>query len=183
MKNNSADIFKSFSRKLYSFIANRVSSVEDAEDILQEVFLRFLQAEETHPVGQVSAWLYKVARSRIIDFRRKRHEESMPQDVSQAEDGAFIKEVTDVLIDEGQSSDKAYLCELVWEELEQALDELPTEQRVVFEQTELDGVSFKELSEKTNIPINTLLSRKHYAIKYLREQLKDIYEDLLDDKS
>ena len=88
---------------------------------------------------------------------------------------------TEVLIDEDQSPEREYLKNLIWEELEAALDELPKEQKYVFEKTELDGVSFKELSRQSNISVKTLLSRKHYAVLYLRKRLREVYEDFLEE--
>ena len=179
MNNNIADIFNMYRRKLLVFINDRVSREEDAEDILQDVFLRLIQTEETTSVMQISGWLYRVARNCIIDRSRKQQEERIPQVIIQQGDDLFIREITEVLNDENQSPEKEYLRTLVWEELEKALDELPLEQRVIFEQTELNGVTFRELSIENGIPVETLLSRKHYAVKHLRKRLKEIYEDLL----
>lgn len=106
----------------------------------------------------------------------------MPQIAVQRNDDSFLREVTEILVDEDLSPDKEYLRTLVWEELEKALSELPPEQRIVFEQTELQGITFKELSASSGIAVKTLLSRKHYAVKYLRQQLKKVYEALLYDE-
>lgn len=182
MKNNVSDLFNRYRRKLFLFIADRVPLQEDAEDILQDVFLRFLQAEETSPVLQASGWLYKVARNCIIDKSRKKQDERMPQIATQDDGDTFVREVTEVLVDEEQSPEKEYLRALVWEQLEDALDELPQEQKYVFEETELKGVSFKELSVQTHLSVETLLSRKHYAVKFLRKRLKSIYEELLSEE-
>lgn len=181
MKNNIAEIFEKYRRKLLAFISDRVPEEEDAEDILQDVFLRLIQTEETTSVMQVSGWLYQVARNSIIDRSRKQTEERIPQNAIQKGEDTFIYEVTEILADDDLSPDKEYLKALVWEELGQALDELPSEQRFVFEQTELNGVSFKELSSQTGVPVKTLLSRKHYAVKHLRKRLKEVYEALLYD--
>lgn len=163
MKNNVADIFKKYRQKLLAFIRDKVQKEEDAEDILQDVFLRLIQTEENTSILQISGWLYQVARNSIIDRNRKQQEERMPQIAVQRNDDSFLREVTEILVDEDLSPDKEYLRTLVWEELEKALSELPPEQRIVFEQTELQGITFKELSASSGIAVKTLLSRKHYA--------------------
>lgn len=182
MKNNVADIFKKYRQKLLAFIRDKVRQEEDAEDILQDVFLRLIQTEKNTSIMQISGWLYQVARNSIIDRNRKQQEEHMPQIAVQRNDDSSLREVTEILVDEDLSPDKEYLRTLVWEELEKALSELPTEQRIVFEQTELQGIIFKELSTSSGIAVKTLLSRKHYAVKYLRQQLKKVYEALLYDE-
>lgn len=179
MKNNVADLFDTYRQKLLFFIRDRIADKDEAEDILQDVFLGFIRAEETAPILRASGWLYRAARNRIIDKNRKKQEERLP--VAGQED-AFVREVTEVLADEDRSPEKEYLRTLVWEELEKALDDLPPEQKYVFEQTELNGLSFKELSADSGVAIETLLSRKHYAVKHLRKQLKEIYEVLLSDE-
>lgn len=181
MGNNVADIFNRYRRKLLAFVRDRVPD-DDAEDILQDVFLRLIQTESSDSVMQVSGWLYQTARNRITDYYRKQREEELPPVGSERGDGTFIREVSDVLNDDERSPEKEYLRALVWEELEKALGELPDEQRTVFEQTELCGISFRELSEKSGVSVKTLLSRKHYAVKYLRERLKEIYEAILYDE-
>ena len=182
MKNNVADIFKSYRRKLLAFIRDKVSEEEDAEDILQDVFLRFMQTEENTSILQVSGWLYRVARNSIIDRSRKKQEERMPLKASQQGDEVFLREITEVLIDEDQSPEQEYIRRLVWNELETALGELPAEHREAFEMTELQGMSFKELALHTGTATETLISRKHYAVTHLRKRLKHIYETLLDDE-
>ena len=144
-----ADIFRKYQAQLKGFIAKRVSSKEDSEDILQNVFYQFMKSDqEDNPIEQIAAWLYSVARNQIIDRSRKHREEEMP-----------------------------YLSNN--EELENALLELPGEQRTVFELTELEGIPFKEIAESTGIPVNTLISRKRYAILFLRKRLYSLYEDIL----
>ena len=175
---NVAEIFKKYRRQLFSFIRYRTSE-DEAEDILQDVFLRFIQADNVSPINQVSSWLFQTARNKIIDNGRKCKEERMPEIVIQQDGDTFMQQVTDFLIDEEQSPEKEYLKSVVWEELEKALYELPEEQRYVFEQTELNGLTFIELSEMCKTPVNTLISRKHYAVRYLRKRLKNIYESLI----
>jgi RNA polymerase sigma factor (sigma-70 family) len=175
-----SDIFRKYQSQLKGFIAKRVPSKEDCEDILQNVFYQLSRVDMSeNPISQVSAWLYSVARNQIIDRSRKKREEEMPFFSDRDEEGGFVREVTEVLMDENQSPEIDYIRSLVWEELDIALSELPVEQRDVFDLTELQGFSFKEISEVTGISVNTLISRKRYAVLYLRKRLQYLYEDLL----
>lgn len=181
VKQSVTDIVKSYQAQLKGYIAKRVNGQEDREDILQEVFYQLSKVDlEENPIEQISAWLYSVARSKIIDRSRKKKELSLTVqgDSSNDEDG-FVAELTDLLFDEDSSPETAYLKSLVWVELEDALSELPQEQRTVFELTELEGFSFNEIAQSTGIAVNTLISRKHYAVKYLRKRLSGIYNDFI----
>lgn len=180
-KNNPAEVFENYRRQLRAFIARRVDSEAEGEDILQEVFMRFVQTDTVNPIGQVAAWLFRTARNRIIDHSRKRREVRMPQMREQDDESGFVSEITALLADDSSSPEMEYLRALVWEEVEKALGELPAAQHDVFELTEMEGFTFRELAEDTGIPVATLLSRKHYAIKYLRSRLADIYEAFLTD--
>lgn len=172
-------IYREYHSELRGFISKRVSFKEDVEDILQNVFYSLSKIDMVEsPIEKISSWLYKVAKNNIIDRSRKKKEERMPQ-IKEKSDNDFIADISELLSDEGNTPETAYLQSLFWEELNIALEELPEEQRVVFELTELQGISFKEISESTGIPVNTLISRKRYAILYLREQLKDLYEDIV----
>lgn len=172
------EVFERYRRQLRAFISRRVGSAEESEDILQEVFLRFLLSDAVDPIAQVAAWLFRTARNRIIDHRRKAREERLPQ----YDDGeGLMREITDLLADDRTSPETEYLRMMVWEELEKALDELPAAQRDVFYLTEMEGYTFRRLAEDTGIPVATLLSRKHYAVKHLRRRLAEIYEALLID--
>ncbi len=174
-----ADSFEKYRRQLLSFIRNRTSE-EEAEDTLQDVFLRFVEADRVSPITQVANWLYQAARNKIIDNSRKKREERMPEVRTEQDDGeAFMLQISELMTSDDYSPEKEQLRNAVWEELEDALADLPREQRYVFEQTEFEGRSFKDLSEETGLPVNTLISRKHYAVKYLRNQLREIYEDLV----
>lgn len=175
-----ADIFKKYQAQLRGFIARRVSSKEDSEDILQNVFYQFMKNDQAdNPIEQISAWLYSVARNQIIDRSRKHREEEMPYLSGYDEDDTFLKELSELMPDEDQSPEMDYLRAMVWEELENALLELPDEQRTVFELTELEGVPFKEIAESTGIPVNTLISRKRYAVLFLRKRLSSLYDEIL----
>lgn len=174
-----ADNFEKYRRQLLSFIRNRTSG-EDAEDTLQDVFLRLVEADRISPITQVANWLYQATRNKIIDNSRKKREERMPEIRTRQDDGAaFMVQISELMISEDYSPEKEQLRNAIWEELEDALADLPQEQRYVFEQTEFKGRTFKELSKETGLPVNTLISRKHYAVKSLRYQLREIYEDLI----
>lgn len=176
--NDASEVFERYRRQLRAFISRRVASSSEVEDILQEVFLRFVQADAATPIGQVAAWLFRVARNRIVDHSRKRRESAYPV-CEQDDDTGLVSEVTSLLADDSDTPEIRYMRALVWVELEKALDELPEPQRDVFYLTEIEGFSFRELAEDTGIPVATLLSRKHYAVRYLRTRLADIYEALL----
>ena len=164
-----SDIFRREQGRLRSFVRRRVADEGDAEDILQDVFYALVEANWlTRPVEQVSAWLFRVARNRIIDFFRKK------RPVRLEDEG-----IEDLLPSPDAGPEAAYVRSLLWEELEQALAELPEEQRAVFIAHEIDGRSFKELAQETGVSVNTLLSRKRYAVLHLRERLKEINEEIM----
>jgi RNA polymerase sigma factor (sigma-70 family) len=165
--------------RLRNFIRRRVPDQEDAEDVLQDVFYELVEAYRLmKPVEQATAWLFRVARNRIIDLFRKRRREAMrnvPPTIT--EDGERLP-LEDLLPSPDAGPDQAYVRSVLLEEIDAALDELPDEQREVFIAHEWMGYSFKEISEQTGRSINTLLSRKRYAVLYLRERLQSIYDEL-----
>jgi RNA polymerase sigma factor (sigma-70 family) len=166
------EIFRREQGRLRSFVRKRVDNEGDAEDILQDVFSALVEADWlSRPVEQAGAWLFRVARNRIVDFFRKKR--PVQFGLHQGDEG-----IEDLLPSPDAGPDAAYLRSLLWEELEQALAELPEEQRAVFIAHEIEGRSFKELSAETGVSVNTLLSRKRYAILHLRERLKDINEEI-----
>lgn len=175
-RNNPTEVFEKYRRQLGAFIARRVPTYDEAEDILQDVFLRFVQTDALNPVAQVAAWLFRAARNRIIDRRRKHRETPLPD---ADDEKGVVSEIADLLADDDHSPEMEFIRTTVWEELEKALDELPPEQRDIFYLTEMEGFTFRELAEDTGIPAATLLSRKHYAVKHLRNRLADLYEALL----
>ena len=163
--------------RLRNFIRRRVADPSDAEDILQEVFYELVEAYRlTQPIEQVGAWLFRVARNRITDlFRKKKPEESTNAPIL-TEDGEFLA-LEDLLPSPDAGPEAAYARTVLLEELEDALDELPEEQREVFLAHEIEGHSFKELALETGLSVNTLLSRKHYAVIHLRERLRNVYDE------
>ena len=177
MKDSVAEIYGKYQARLRGYISCRVSFREDCEDILQNVFYQLSRIDlQENPIEHISGWLYSVARNQIIDRKRKRTEERMPRARQDAGDKEFMTDLADFLISE-DTPDTEYARLAVREAVEMALDELPAEQRAVFELTELQGFSFKEISESTGIGVNTLISRKHYAVVHLRYRLSQFYED------
>jgi len=164
--------------RLRSFIRRRVADPSEAEDILQDVFYELVEAYRMmKPVEQVSAWLFRVARNRIIDlFRRKSREGTRSETEKVSEEGE-VSVLSELLPSPDAGPEAAYGRSVLLEELDDALDELPEEQREVFVAHELMGYSFKEIAQRTGIGVNTLLSRKHYAVMHLRERLRAIYQE------
>jgi RNA polymerase sigma factor (sigma-70 family) len=175
-------VYEEYSKELKGYIARRVSFREDVEDILQDVFYKLSQIDlEESPIERISSWLYSVAKNQIIDHYRKKKEELRPVVSEGNNEEEFVDDILNVLSEKSDSPEIQYLQSMIWIEMENALDEIPQEQRSVFELTELEGFSFKEISESTGIPVNTLLSRKRYAILYLREKLRPVYVELLEE--
>jgi len=175
-----ADIIKNYGSRLQGFIRKRVNTNEDADDILQEVYYQLAEADRLmKPIDQISAWLFTVARNRITDLYRKKKTESLPAFLSESSDDGLLADLSHLMFDNGNTPETDYLRSLVWIELEKALDQLPREQRLVFELTEMKGFSFKKISEQTGEPVNTLISRKRYAVLYLRQRLQLIYDELI----
>ena len=164
--------------RLRNFIRRRVTDREDAEDILQEVFYELVEAYRMiKPVEQVTAWLFRVARNRITDlFRRKQRDALRDASAAGIENGERL-ELEELLPSPDAGPEAAYARTVLLEELEAALDELPDEQRDVFIAHEVMGQSFKELAAETGTSVNTLLSRKHYAVLHLRERLQAIHDE------
>ncbi len=163
--------------KLRNFIRKHVADTGEAEDIVQEVFYELLEAYRLmKPVEHVTAWLFRVARNRIIDLFRKKRPESLSEPVVST-DGDDTLLLEDLLPSAEASPEAAYARNMLLDALEDAIEELPLAQREVFIAHELTGLSFKEISAETGVSVNTLLSRKHYAVLYLRQRLQAIYED------
>ena len=164
--------------RLRSFIRKHVADSGDAEDILQDVFYELLEAYRLmKPVEHVTAWLFRVARNRMIDLFRRKKPDSLnnPASAEAEEDGGTLE---DLLPSAEAGPDAAYARSLLLDALDEALEELPEAQREVFVAHELMGHSFKDIAAATGLSVNTLLSRKHYAVLYLRQRLQLIYQDL-----
>ena len=163
--------------RLRNFIRKRVADEADAEDILQDVFYELVEANRLlMPIGHVTGWLFRVARNRIIDLFRKKKPESF-SDTAIADENGEALQLEDLLPSPDAGPEALYVRNVLLDELELALDELPEEQREVFVAHELEGRSFKEIAAETGVSVNTLLSRKHYAVLHLRERLQDIYDE------
>jgi RNA polymerase sigma factor (sigma-70 family) len=164
--------------RLRNFIRKRVADAGDAEDVLQDVFYELVEAYRMmKPVEQVTAWLFRVARNRIIDlFRRKNREGLRTEAASVSEDGDELY-LEELIPSSDAEPDAAYARSVLLEELDDALDELPEEQREVFIGHEMMGYSFKEMAAQSGVSVNTLLSRKRYAVLHLRQRLQAIYNE------
>lgn len=159
--------------RLFNFIRRFVSSREDAEDILQDVFYQFISYANIELIEKVSGWLFKTARNKIIDENRKKKTERFADQVSEDPDSKEIFGVEDILASVDAAPMDLFLKDEFNEIFEAALNELPPGQRDVFLMTEVEGYSFKEISEITGLPVNTLLSRKHYAVNQLKKKLNE----------
>jgi RNA polymerase sigma factor (sigma-70 family) len=163
--------------RLRNFIRRRVGNDEDADDILQESFYELVAATRLmEPIEQISAWLFRVARNRIIDRFRK-HKQDISSSAPYLNEEGERSTLEDLLPSPDAGPEAEYARGLLVEELEDAMEELPDEQREVFVAHEIDGRSFKEIAEETGVSVNTLLSRKRYAVLFLRERLYEIYRD------
>lgn len=175
-KQSITGIINSYSKKLMGFIRKRIGNEADAEDILQDVFYQL--SVNTQPIEQLQAWLFRVTRNKITDKQRKQ-QPLLVEDIFAGNGGEEGFEWTELLFDATNNPETDYLRNLFWEELQSALEELPSEQKDVFILTELDGIPFKAIAEATGESVNTLISRKRYAVLHLRERLLTIKEALL----
>jgi RNA polymerase sigma factor (sigma-70 family) len=172
---------KEYGKGLMGFIRRRVKTDADAEDILQDVWYQLSAVVNTQPIEQTGAWLYKVANNKIIDKNRKKSEELFDINLNGDEDDDEAIDFKAILLTEGTTPETEYIRNLFWEQLFFALDELPEEQRQVFIWQELDNIPFSEIAERTGEKIQTLVSRKRYAVLHLRKRLKQLYEEILED--
>lgn len=175
-RNTITDVINTYSKRLMGFIRKRVSNEADAEDILQDVFYQFIG--NTQPIEQLTAWLFTVTRNKITDRQRKRKPDLLEDVYTETDEEAGF-DWTNLFFDESNNPETDYLRNLFWEALHDALNELPQAQRDVFILNEIEGIPFKTLSEQTGDSINTLLSRKRYAVLHLRERLSSLRNELL----
>jgi RNA polymerase sigma factor (sigma-70 family) len=174
-KRNITQVINDYSKRLWGFIRKRVSNDADAEDILQDVFYQLVG--NTQPIEQLTGWLFTVARNKITDKQRK-HKPSLIEDIYATNEEESLP-WQDLFVSGDNNPETEYLRSLFWEALNNALDELPQEQRTVFVLNELEGIPFKDIAEQTGVPVNTLLSRKRYAVLHLRERLLTLKNELL----
>ncbi|HET8887916.1 MAG TPA: sigma-70 family RNA polymerase sigma factor [Candidatus Angelobacter sp.] len=173
-----SEVVKREQSRLRNFIRRRVADPGDVEDVLQDVFYRLVEANRLlMPIDHVTGWLFRVARNRITDLFRRKKPEPFSDAAVEDEDGELLR-IEDLLPSPDAGPEALYFRNLLLDELELALDELPDEQREVFVAHELEGRSFKDLAEETGVSVNTLLSRKRYAALHLRRRLQSIYDEL-----
>jgi len=172
-KQNIIQAVRDYGKRLFYFIRGRVNTDEDAEDILQDVWYQFSNVMNTEPIEQTSAWLYRVARNRIIDKYRREETGSLGGMFMDEEDEYNFSEL---LLTENPETEN--LRDLFWEQLLAALKELPEEQKQVFIWNELEDISFNEIAERTGEKINTLISRKRYAVLHLRKRLEQLHKEI-----
>ncbi|HXZ81823.1 MAG TPA: sigma-70 family RNA polymerase sigma factor [Terriglobales bacterium] len=177
-----SEVVKREQSRLRNFIRRRVPDPGDAEDILQDVFYTLVEANRLlMPIEHITGWLFRVARNRIIDLFRKKKPESFSEAAVANENGERLH-LEDLLPSPDAGPDAVYARNMLLNEIELALDELPEEQREAFVAHELEGQSFKEIAAETGVSVNTLLSRKRYAVLYLRQRLRKIYDEFRKDE-
>lgn len=169
---------KKESGRLLNYIRKYVKRTEDAEDILQDVFYQFTQSfGEIQYLDRVTSWLYTVARNRITDVFRKKKPEPMSEISAGGDEGEMLT-LEEIIPSLGLTPEDEALSRVIMDEIEEALDELPEAQREAFVLNEIEGFSFKEISEQTGEPVNTLISRKRYAVIYLRQRLERLFKEI-----
>jgi RNA polymerase sigma factor (sigma-70 family) len=172
-----AEVVERERSRLRSFIRRRVPDASDAEDVLQDVFFALVEANRLlMPIEHVTGWLFRVARNRITDLFRKKQPESLGDRTGADEDDEVLP-LEDLLPSPDAGPEALYARKVLLDELELAIDELPEEQREVFVAHELEGRSFKEMAAETGVSVNTLLSRKRYAVLHLRKRLQGVYDE------
>lgn len=169
------EVINTYSKRLMGFIRKRVSSEADAEDILQDVFYQFIG--NTTPIEQLTSWLFTVTRNKITDKQRKKKPELLEDLYTSDPDEGF--EWSDLFFDTKNNPESEYMRSLFWEALYTALNELPASQKEAFVLNEIEGISFKEIAQQTGDSVNTLISRKRYAVLHLRERLGTLKNELL----
>ena len=168
-----------FGKRLFSFIRGKVKTQEDAEDILQDVWYQYSGLDDVAEIENVSGWLYQVAKNKVIDLYRKKKTDSIKDYSFENDEGEInFKEI--LLIDDSENPELQMLKDLFWEELMNALDELPENQRQVFVLNEFEDFTLQEIADKDNENLKTIISRKGYAVKHLRKKLNYLYAELID---
>jgi len=166
---------KEYSKGLLGFIRKRVKSDADAEDILQDVWYQLSSVINSEPIEQTGAWLYRVARNKIIDKHKKKTEVRLDDSFTDEDDNLDLKAF---LLIEDKTPESEFLRNMFWEQLFLALDELPVEQKEVFILHEMDDISFQEIADRTGQNLSTLVSRKRYAVLHLRKRLQQLYKEI-----
>jgi RNA polymerase sigma factor (sigma-70 family) len=183
MTNRSKNIIKAVSdygKGLFNFIRGKVSTEADAEDILQDVWYQLSNIDDTDEIEQLRGWLFKVARNKIIDKSRKKTEQPIDDLVYEVEDDEDGLNFAEILLFDGNDPESEYIKDLFWDELFAALDELPEKQKQVFIWNELEDKTLQQIADETGEKLKTIISRKGYAVKYLRGRLQTLYNEFLD---
>ena len=177
--NSIIDTVKEYGKRLFGFIRGKVNTDEDAEDVLQDVWYQLSNVVNLDEIEQMSGWLHQVARNKITDRQRKKKPELLDDFVAEDEEGdSFgIREI--LLSDDSGNPEQKYLREIFWKELFAALDELPENQRQVFVWNEMEDQTLQEIADRTGQNIKTIISRKGYAVKHLRQRLQTLYTELI----
>ncbi len=173
-----SNVISEYGSRLFRFVQSRVPTTADAEDITQEVWYQLSKVVELDTIEQISGWLFKVARNRITDSYRKKSPDLLLDKDIEGDDGSF--NFKDILMADSISPEDENLKEIFWEELFRALDELPENQKNVFIWNELEDETFQSISDRTGENIKTLISRKGYAVKHLRNSLDELYQEFFD---
>ena len=178
------DIIAEHQSRLRKYIYDRIDNRDDTDDLLQDVFYQLLKnmEESVSPIRDFSSWLYRVAHNLLINKGKKKKEEEIPMLLKDSDEEDMVLDLSEIFyenLEKPETPEIEYLKSLVWSELDLALSQLPPEQREVFELTELEGIPIKEISSISGISVNTLLSRKHYAILFLRKRFVSLYHDLI----
>jgi len=175
--NSVSSTIQEFGEKLFGFVRKKVKTPEDAEDILQEVWFQLSNLSDIAELDNVSAWLYEVARNKITDKARKKKNLSLEDYGYESEDGEFdFKEI--LLLDDTNNPELAFFKEIFWKEFQQALDELPPNQKDVFILNEMEDLTLQEIADRQGEKLKTIISRKGYALKHLRNKLSYLYDEL-----
>lgn len=175
------DIIRQHSNKLRAFVGQRVNNPEDAEDIVQDTLLQLVRSLRIlqNPIGHVTSWLYTVAHNLIVNHDLKKHETEMPSAARYDEDDNYMGDLSEIMASDNDDPEIQMLRQMVWQELDKALAELPAEQRRALELTEVEGLSSAEAAAHMQVSLGTFLSRKHYATLHVRKRLRTLYLELI----
>lgn len=176
-RQNIVDTVRQYGNRLFGFIRGRVKTDEDAEDILQDVWVQLNNAVNIDEIEQMSGWLFQVARNKIIDRQRKKSTDSLDSLRYENEDGEF--DFRDILLADDSTPETEYIKNVFWQELFEALEELPENQQQVFVMNELEDKTMQQIADETGEKLKTIISRKGYAVKHLRKRLETLYNELL----
>lgn len=162
--------------KLMDFIRPKVRNSEDAEDILQEVWYQFSNLSNISDIVNIGSWLFSVTRNKITDSYRKKRTENLEDFTYEDEEGSLL--IQEFLLEDNENPETQFFQDEIWKEILKALDELPEKQKLVYIQNEIEGKTLQLIAQEQNEKLKTIISRKQYAVKYLRQRLNQLYKDL-----